>query len=211
MRFFPFRCFFRKSNPVLRELSDTTLKELKVRAKQNPHHKYGIFEKNMMCKVGSVYDGDTVTLMFHKPHATPPILTWKSARLLGFDAPEMRGGSEKEKDFATFCRDMVRVLCLDTIVRADIHGDGDRYGRLLVNIYPDKHKSKPIFKEALTLSKSTTLNEWALKCLPGCVQYEGGKKPTFDNRISNGNLFQGATLPHVSEETVRTISKLSLQ
>jgi micrococcal nuclease len=87
-----------------------------------------------MGKVISVYDGDTVTIAFD----TYGIGFFQhNVRLLGIDAPEIRGKSMEEKAAAIAARDHLRSLVLDKNVAFTVSST-DKYGRLLVSMYIDK-------------------------------------------------------------------------
>lgn len=87
--------------------------------------------QNMVCKakVVSVYDGDTVTLVFKFGEE---YYKWK-CRLDGIDTPEIKSKNADEKMLAIQARDFLREKILGKVVDITC-GDFDKYGRLLVKI-----------------------------------------------------------------------------
>lgn len=84
------------------------------------------------CKVVSVYDGDTIKVVF-PIHNT--MYKW-NCRINGVDTPELRTKNELEKKYGYEVRDKLREKILDKIVLVKC-GKFDKYGRLLVDIYCD--------------------------------------------------------------------------
>jgi endonuclease YncB( thermonuclease family) len=77
----------------------------------------------------SVVDGDTVTL-----ESAAGFVTGIKIRLLGIDAPEMRGGCEAERQLAQQATDRLRQL-VGARVRIVSQLEMDPYGRLLARLY----------------------------------------------------------------------------
>ena len=86
--------------------------------------------KRVWCKVVSVYDGDTVQVVFP---IEGNLCRWK-IRLFGIDAPEIRGGTPSTKELAYKSRDWLRDATLEKIVMLEC-GGWDKYGRLLATIF----------------------------------------------------------------------------
>lgn len=88
----------------------------------------------MACKarVASVYDGDTITLVFKLQEQ---YVKW-SCRLEGIDTPEMKSKNAEEKASAVKARDFLRGKILDKVVDV-VFGDFDKYGRLLAKVSID--------------------------------------------------------------------------
>jgi hypothetical protein len=89
-------------------------------------------------KVISVYDGDTITVVFkHKDEYNK----W-NCRIYGIDTPEIKTKNPEEKKAAIIARDFLKDLILEKIVILECLGF-DKYGRLLINVfYDDKNISK---------------------------------------------------------------------
>ena len=82
--------------------------------------------------VTDAYDGDTLTVQA----GIWPDLTWAgSVRILGVDAPEIRGACETERQLAIVARDYLRDLLIDESVIL-VGAENDKYGgRVLANVY----------------------------------------------------------------------------
>jgi micrococcal nuclease len=78
-------------------------------------------------KVVSVYDGDTFTVAFDTLGIG---FFLHQVRILGIDAPEIRGKTIEEKAAAAAARDYLRGLIDGRIIDLEIM-DEDKYGRLL--------------------------------------------------------------------------------
>jgi endonuclease YncB( thermonuclease family) len=83
-------------------------------------------------RVVSVYDGDTITVIF-KMNPYSEYYKW-NCRLIGIDTPELKTGNHKEEGIRA--RDFLREKILDKVVRIKC-GDFDKYGRLLVQVFQD--------------------------------------------------------------------------
>lgn len=107
-------------------------------------------------KVVSVYDGDTIKVVF-------PILNklykW-NCRISGVDTPELRTRDELEKKYGYEVRDKLRDKILDKVVTVKC-GEFDKYGRLLIDIYCDN--------ETRSVSNWLIENKYAF-------EYDGGTK-----------------------------------
>ena len=107
-------------------------------------------------KVVSVYDGDTIKLVF-PVHDT--LYKW-SCRLEHVDTPELRTKCKIQKKYGYIVRDELRKKIMEKIVTVKC-GEFDKYGRLLAEIYmPDEEKS---------------VNEWLIE-KGYAFYYDGGTK-----------------------------------
>ena len=91
--------------------------------------------KLMPCYVYSVYDGDTVSIVYEVNSS----LIKTKVRLLGIDTPEMKRGKNKhieEKQAAIICRNYLSSLILNKRINI-IMEDVDKYGRMLGYLYMD--------------------------------------------------------------------------
>lgn len=93
---------------------------------------FSLNEEVKKAKVVSVYDGDTIRVVF-------PILDklykW-NCRINGVDTPELRTRNEMEKKFGYEVRDKLKEKILNKVVTVKC-GKFDKYGRLLIDIYCD--------------------------------------------------------------------------
>tara|TARA_B110000438_G_C15605664_1_gene560012 strand:+ start:424 stop:849 length:426 start_codon:yes stop_codon:yes gene_type:complete len=80
-------------------------------------------------KVVSVYDGDTVRVVFPLQSV---MYKW-NCRLTGVDTPELRTRCKLEKEYGYKVRDYLRDKILNKVVKIKC-GDFDKYGRLLIEI-----------------------------------------------------------------------------
>ena len=114
--------------------------------------------QNKTAKVVSVYDGDTVKVVF-------PVLSklFKfNCRISGVDTPEIRTRNKLEKEYGLLVRDKLREKILDKVVTIKC-GDFDKYGRLLIDI-----------QERGALAEET-VSEWLIKN-NYAFKYDGGTK-----------------------------------
>jgi hypothetical protein len=147
-----------------------------MQSKVDPRVRFGLHVVNHPCKVVKVYDGDSVTLVWPRdgPHDTH--LCYANTRLYGIDTPELRGTKGRERSDAEACRDALRDLILGHMFLFSTVGPTglDKYGRPLVVLRPARGITpERIFDE---IRPHGTLNDWALKFLPGCQPYFGGTK-----------------------------------
>jgi len=117
---------------------------------------FGFDGETKEAKVVSVYDGDTVKVVF-------PVLRklYKfNCRLQGVDTPEIRTRDKTEKEYGLKVRDLLREKILNKVVT--IHcGNFDKYGRLLINIQCKNDKEK--------------ISEWLINNKYAFI-YDGGTK-----------------------------------
>jgi len=130
-----------------------------------------------VAKIVSVYDGDTVKVVF-------PVLRklFKfNCRISGVDTPEIRTRNKEEKKYGLFVRDKLREKILNKVVTIKC-GDFDKYGRLLIDI-----------KERGALTDET-VSEWLVKN-NYAFEYDGGTKQDWSvylNTISAALEFKKA-------------------
>tara|TARA_E500000178_G_C16975221_1_gene732990 strand:+ start:1077 stop:1559 length:483 start_codon:yes stop_codon:yes gene_type:complete len=94
---------------------------------------FGFEGETKTSKVVSVYDGDTIKIVF-------PVLRklYKfNCRITGVDTPEIRTRDKKEKELGISVRDKLREKILNKVVKIKC-GDFDKYGRLLVEVITDE-------------------------------------------------------------------------
>ncbi len=120
-----FSCYNTINIPIDWDKIDSTVKE------------FGFYGEQKEAKVVSVYDGDTVKVVF-------PVLKklYKfNCRLQGVDTPDIRTRDKKEKEYGIKVRDLLREKILNKVV--NIHcGNFDKYGRLLIDIQCKNDKEK---------------------------------------------------------------------
>jgi endonuclease YncB( thermonuclease family) len=122
-------------------------------------NEFGFKGETKVAKIVSVYDGDTVKVVF-------PVLKKLikfNCRIQGVDTPELRTRNIAEKEYGTFVRDKLREKILNKMVYIKC-GDFDKYGRLLIDITP---WNKGV--------KGETISDWLIKNKYALV-YDGGTK-----------------------------------
>jgi endonuclease YncB( thermonuclease family) len=89
-----------------------------------------------ICKCVSVYDGDTITVVFDTKIVNGGVGPYYKhrIRLLGIDTPELRTKNLEEKKMGIMVRDFVREKILNKIIRIECD-EFDKYGRLLANVF----------------------------------------------------------------------------
>lgn len=118
-----------------------------------------------LAKVVSVYDGDTVKIVF-PVHKT--MYKW-NCRIAGVDTPELRTKCEIEKKYGYEVRDKLREKILDKIVKVKC-GDFDKYGRLLVTLQCE--------------NDDCSVNDWLIQN-KYALKYEGGTKQSWSELLNN--------------------------
>ena len=119
--------------------------------------KFSLNGNSYMAKVVSVYDGDTITVVFK---FADTFYKW-NCRLDGIDTPEMKSKNPLEKAEATKARDFLREKISGKVVTISC-GNFDKYGRLLVSIEYDNENMNTLMIEkgfAKTYSGGTK-EEW---------------------------------------------------
>lgn len=113
------------------------------------------------CKVVSVYDGDTIKVVF-PIFGTDSMKLYKwNCRINGVDTPELRTRNALEKEHGYLVRDKLREKILGKVVYV-VCDTFDKYGRLLINVFID----------GVDISNWLIDNEYAFK-------YDGGKKKSW--------------------------------
>ena len=123
-----------------------------------------------IAKVVSVYDGDTVKVVF-------PVLRklFKfNCRISGVDTPEIRTRDKVEKEHGLFVRDQLRKKILNKVVTIKC-GDFDKYGRLLIDI-----------KERGALTEET-VSEWLIN-KDYAFAYDGGTKKSWGEYLKEKSI-----------------------
>ena len=127
--------------------------------------------EEMLGKCVKCYDGDTIHIVFNYKGEYRRF----RSRLLEIDTPELRSKNEKEKEIAKEARSKMREWVLDKIVWVKC-GGFDKYGRLLVYIYPYGFQMGGNVGDKGYLG---SFNE-RLVTLGIAYRYEGGKKKKFE-------------------------------
>ena len=122
------------------------------------------------CKVVSVYDGDTIKVVFPIIGSGSMKLYKWNCRINGVDTPELRTKNQHEKDFGYLVRDKLREKILGKVVYV-VCDKFDKYGRLLINVFVD----------GLDISKWLIDNEYAF-------QYNGGKKKSWEEFLEKKHI-----------------------
>jgi micrococcal nuclease len=121
--------------------------------------------QTIQAKVVSVYDGDTVKVVFPLGNT---LYKW-NCRLTGVDTPELRTRCKKEKTFGYQVRDYLRDKILNKVVNIKC-GDFDKYGRLLVEI--------------ICNGEECTVNKWLIDN-NYAFAYDGGTKQKWSDFLEN--------------------------
>lgn len=115
-------------------------------------------------KVVSVYDGDTVKIVFPFKDT---MYKW-NCRLSGIDTPELRTKCEAEKEFGYKVRDILREKILNKMVRVRC-GEFDKYGRLITQI--------------ICLEDNCIVNNWLIQH-DYALAYDGGTKQSWSEILT---------------------------
>ncbi len=121
--------------------------------------KFSLNNHVYQAKVVSVYDGDTITVVFK---FAGTFYKW-NCRLNGIDTPEMKSKNAAEKQQAIKARDFLREQILGKIVEITCQ-EFDKYGRLLVTVkYSDININDLMITEGFAKSYTGgTKEEWEL-------------------------------------------------
>lgn len=117
---------------------------------------FSLKDTTKQAKVVSVYDGDTVKIVFPLQEK---LYKW-NCRLAGVDTPELRTRNKLEKAHGYLVRDKLREKILNKVVIVKCF-EFDKYGRLLISIYCDD--------DNVSVNKWLIDNDYAFK-------YDGGTK-----------------------------------
>lgn len=120
--------------------------------------------QTLQAKVVSVYDGDTVKVVFPLGET---YYKW-NCRLTGIDTPEIRTRCKTEKAHGYKVRDVLREKILNKVVTLKC-GEFDKYGRLLAEIQ--------CVGEECTVNQWLINNEYAFK-------YDGGTKQSWSEFLN---------------------------
>lgn len=98
--------------------------------------KQKIYGDIVVSKVLSVYDGDTFFCNLSDLH---PIIGERiGIRVKGINTPEIKGGTEEERQKARECRDFVKKTILNTEAKIVLRNmSRDKYFRILADVYVD--------------------------------------------------------------------------
>jgi micrococcal nuclease len=121
--------------------------------------------KTIQGKVVSVYDGDTVKVIFP---LNDTLYKW-NCRLIGVDTPELRTRCSIEKQYGYKVRDTLRSKILNKVINV-ICGDLDKYGRLLVTLQ--------------CVGEDCSVNQWLIDN-DYAFAYDGGTKRSWSEHLSN--------------------------
>ena len=130
-------------------------------------------------KVVSVYDGDSIKIVFPLINDMSNTLYKWNCRLINIDTPEIRTRNLKEKEFGLKIRDILRDKILNKVVTIKCH-DFDKFGRLLVEVFVKEIDMSTINKITSVFSNKKnnnliSINEWLIKNNYARV-YTGGKR-----------------------------------
>lgn len=115
-------------------------------------------------KVVSVYDGDTVKIVFP---VNEQLYKW-NCRLSGIDTPEVKTKCELEKKFGYKVRDELREKILNKVITVQCH-EFDKYGRLLTTL-------------KMKWGDEKSVNQWLID--EGyAFEYDGGKKRSWSEHL----------------------------
>jgi endonuclease YncB( thermonuclease family) len=112
---------------------------------------------NFVGKCVSVYDGDTINIVFNPFSIKTDHIYRFRTRLLGIDTPEIKTKNLKEKEKALLVRQYLRDLILDKIIFIKCEGF-DKYGRLLAYIYTESYSHCDIVNNDNNLKMGGMLN-----------------------------------------------------
>lgn len=118
--------------PITKELVEKQLHTIEYKDCATFYHNF------TYCKCVKVYDGDTITVstMIINNQIMPTPYKF-SVRLMGIDAPEIKGGGMNEKLCAIRTRDELRNRILGKIIRLEIVQTPEKWGRILAKVYLD--------------------------------------------------------------------------
>ena len=114
-------------------------------------------------KVVSVYDGDTIKIVFP---LHDKLFKW-NCRLSRVDTPEIRTRNKLEKKYGYEVRDKLRDKILNKIIKIKC-GEFDKYGRLLTEVILDNEN----------------INQWLIDN-DYAFEYDGGTKKSWGDYLEN--------------------------
>lgn len=117
-----------------RHLRDVNLVELNMLSMSDPTARFGLFLKDVACKVVKVYDGDSLTLVWLDPGTKH--IQYANCRIAGINTPEMNSRVAEEKAAAVACQRWLSSLVMDEFLAMTTVGKTglDKYGRPLVSL-----------------------------------------------------------------------------
>ena len=121
--------------------------------------------KTIQGKVVSVYDGDTVKIIFP---LNDTLYKW-NCRLIGVDTPELRTKCSVEKQYGYKVRDFLRSKILNKVINV-VCGDLDKYGRLLVTLQ--------------CIGEECSVNQWLINN-DYAFAYDGGTKRSWEQHLNS--------------------------
>jgi endonuclease YncB( thermonuclease family) len=136
-------CFAKKTNiiskqsPILpHNIAFTTINNENIISQlQNIDYKSAnsFYHNITYCKCIKVYDGDTITIasIINNTIYKFPV------RLMGIDAPEIKGETINEKNKAIISRNELRNKILNKIIRIQVIQEHEKWGRILARVYLD--------------------------------------------------------------------------
>ena len=116
-------------------------------------------------KVVSVYDGDTIKIIFP---FNGQVFKW-NCRLSGVDTPELRTRCLPEKKYGYEVRDYLREKILNKVIEVKC-GEFDKYGRLLIDIF--------------CKDETCSVNQWLIDS-KYAFAYDGGTKQSWKEYLEN--------------------------
>lgn len=126
---------------------------------------------SFLAKVVKVTDGDTIEIVFYES-GTPRRIKF---RMNSYDSPEMKpllsiSDRELHKNAAYKCKVYLEKTILNKIVKVQIDVGGEKYGRLLGDIYIN-------YVDVGLVSVNKMMIDY------GCLSYTGGSKTTFTKEM----------------------------
>lgn len=130
-------------------------------------------------KVVSVYDGDSIKIVFPIIDDISDTLYKWNCRLINIDTPEIRTKNLKEKELGIKIRDILREKILNKVVIVKC-GEFDKFGRLLVEVLVKEIEISTFDRITSVFSNKKSnrlisINEWLIKNNFARV-YHGGKR-----------------------------------
>jgi micrococcal nuclease len=118
--------------PITKQMVEKQLHTIEYKDCNTFYHNF------TFCKCVKVYDGDTITVSTKIINNQIMPIPYKfSVRLMGIDAPEIKGGGMNEKLCAIRTRDELRNKILGKIIRLEIVQTPEKWGRILAKVFLD--------------------------------------------------------------------------
>lgn len=127
---------------------------------------FSLENKCFNAKVVSIYDGDTVKVVFK---IFGEFFKF-NCRLINIDTPEIRCKCKIQKKYGYVVRDKLREKILNKVVKINCH-EFDKYGRLLIEIIYD----------------NSNINQWMID-YNYAFQYDGGTKSDWSKYLIDNNI-----------------------